>query len=236
MSQNNVLFNCFTEPSKEALKAKEIGFHPVVFRKPKRMKEIEELKLRNAVRKELVILKYKKCMTERARLEEQEERQKREGRGTTTTVKQLTKLYRYVYKLGDDTDIGNDMLFYDSSIHRVELINWDKIARETFPNSRYSADDLRLCWQHYLRPDIKVGPKSVVEKRVLKSLLANVNLEYGVDWKKIAESLALKTGSKFQRTEFDCFCYYQCRLNTIHRRFGWTKVLTLFLFCYLSTS
>lgn len=187
------------------------------------MKEREELKLRMAVRKELILLKYIKCMNERARLEEQEERQRREGRGTMTTVKQLTKIYRYVYKLSDDENVSNDGLFYDSSIHRVELINWDKIARETFPNSRYSADDLRLFWQHYLRPDIKVGPKSVEEKRVLKSLLANVNLEYGVDWKRIAETLAIKTGSKFQRTEYDCFCYFQCRLNTVHRRFGWTK-------------
>lgn len=228
---------CFTDPSKEALKAKEIGFHPIVFRKLIRMKEREELKLRMAVRKELILLKYIKCMNERARLEEQEERQRREGRGTMTTVKQLTKIYRYVYKLSDDENVSNDGLFYDSSIHRVELINWDKIARETFPNSRYSADDLRLFWQHYLRPDIKVGPKSVEEKRVLKSLLANVNLEYGVDWKRIAETLAIKTGAKFQRTEYDCFCYFQCRLNTVHRRFGWTKVEALYYSsCYLSVS
>ena len=110
-----------------------------------------------------------------------------------------------------------------SSLHYVDKIDWNHIAYETF-SSNYTADELRHCWLHSLRPDLETGPILQQERQALITLLESSNMDIGVDWEVIAERLAAETGRK-QRTAFHCFSFYQRRLNKSHRIFGWTEVL-----------
>ncbi|KAK4015716.1 hypothetical protein OUZ56_030690 [Daphnia magna] len=185
------------------------------------MTDCEEMKLQEAVKSEVIRLALElKIEPEEERLKKKLAMQKKKGGSTKTTEVLLTKLKRRISSLGQN----ERELFKDTTIHRMDLIRWDLIAFVVFPTKfEYTGEFLRLWWKNYLRPDLLKGEKGVKEKQVFKRLLANVDLNQGASWPEIATELARKTRSKLQRSAFDCFSYFQRRVNEQNRIFGWSK-------------
>ena len=135
-----------------------------------------------------------------------------------TTAKKLNKIHQKIFALQDRTNSAHESLFFNKSIHQVDKIDWERIAQQ-IPQS--SADEYRRWWQHN-RPDVKTGPFSDEEKRILRKL-KKADFKVGIDWEEVADNLATQTGSKLKRTPFACFSYFQQHLNGKHRVFGWPK-------------
>ncbi|XP_057374281.2 uncharacterized protein LOC130695172 [Daphnia carinata] len=202
--------------------ARKLNLRPIIFPSKRiKMTDCEEIKLHEAVKSEVIRLALElKLGPEQEKLEKKLAMQKEKGRGTRSTEMLLAKLKQRISSLGQD----EHELFKDSTIHRIDLVRWDLIAYVIFPNKfEYTGEFLRLWWTNYLRSDLLKGEKSTKEKQALKTLLANVDLNRGVSWSEIAIELARKTKSKLQRPAFDCFSYFQRRLNNHNRIFGWSK-------------
>ncbi|KAI9556642.1 hypothetical protein GHT06_016432 [Daphnia sinensis] len=202
--------------------ARKLNIRPIMFTSKRlKMTDGEEMKLHEAVKSEVIRLALElKMEPEQKKLEKKFVMQKKGGRGTKTTGVLLAKLKRRISNLGQN----ERELFKDSTIHRMDLIRWDLIAYVTFPNKfEYRGEFLRLWWKNCLRPDLLKGERSIKEKKAFKSLLRNVDLNQGVSWPQFAIELARKTRSKLRRSAFDCFSYFQRRLNDHNRIFGWSK-------------
>lgn len=215
--------------------AKKLNFRPIMFPSRKlKMTDCEEMSLREAVKKEVTRLTFElKIIPNEEKLEGKLEIQRREGRSTKTTMVLLDNLKRRIENLGEN----ERELFRNPAVHRMDLIRWDVIAFELFPSKyEYTAEFLRLWWKNYLRPDILKGQKSTEEKQALKHLLAKVDLNVGVSWPDVAKELALKTKSRIKRSPFDCFSYFQRRLNDNNRIFGWSQVTYIFTTTFYSST
>ena len=180
---------------------------------------VQGIKLRDAVKNQLIDLAFtEKYGPERELLERKKAVQQAAGRGSMTTAKKLNKIHQKIFALQDRTNSAHESLFFNKSIHQVDKIDWERIAQQ-IPQS--SADEYRRWWQHN-RPDVKTGPFSDEEKRILRKL-KKADFKVGIDWEEVADNLATQTGSKLKRTPFACFSYFQQHLNGKHRVFGWPK-------------
>ncbi len=205
-----------------------MGFKPLMLFEKKKMSPGQELKCFQEVKKQLLGSKIQDLISKRDKLEEETEEQKVKQKDADhlylRKVAELNETRAQIWAFGR-TNLNSKHSCFDEDFHKVDSVDWVRVALKVSPSKYYSALDVKLHWLHELSPNLKTGAKSVKEKRILKQLLKNANLKEGVDWDKVPEQLAIKTNVTERRTGYDLFCYYQRRLNVNHRDFFWTKVI-----------
>ena len=203
------------------IKKRRGGKQRNLLKKPYGLDTEDASKLKEVVKMALIKKKKDKLQRSLEKLKEKMKEQKRLGRGTETSKKQISMTMNQIEVFDNVEDIRHEKLFFDSSVNRIKNKTWKEIAQLEFPDSNYMSNDLRFAWENQIRPDIKTGPFSNDEKKVFETLVSSFNSrEEDINWGFIASQLKIETKSKFKRSINNLKNHF--KIHSKDRKVGWS--------------